>query len=99
MSEEQQAQGSQEEQQGQAQEAAEGQQTQEETTAGQQQTEQAKEPQSVEELPKWARDEIKNLRKENGNRRAAQRQQEEAESTELQNVTQERDTLKKRTRS
>ncbi len=78
-------------QEGQEQRREERQETEEQETEGQVR---AKEPQSVEELPKWARDEIKGLRKENSSRRTAQKEQQNAEATELQNVSAERDTLK-----
>lgn len=73
----------------QAQEAAEGQQEHQQDGG-----ERVREPQGVEELPRWARDEIKNLRKENGARRAAQKEQRDQEASDLQNVSGERDALR-----
>ena len=79
---------------------AEGQQgaqdngTQEQQETTQETTRAAKEPTSVEELPKWARDEMKSLRKENANRRASQKEQQSEEATQLRSVSEERDTLR-----
>lgn len=73
---------------------AQDQDTQESQGTEESQDAEAQEASSVEELPKWARDEIRNLRRENARRRTEGQQRQDSEATELTSVTEERDTLR-----
>lgn len=83
----------------QAEETARAQEATENTEQGnteqaEQQTEGVREAQSVGELPEWAQKEIKDAREEAAKARKARNHAQKSGQTELQTVSQERDTLK-----